>query len=200
MSTPVPGRIAFLLALALCLSSAAVGISAEPQEGDPQSLLGSRIRITPVKGSSLPERIDGQVIGFEGTHLVLASSNGTPSQTVPLTAVHRLEVHHGRKRATKRGFWSGAAIGGVTGAIGGAVYGSYVTLDRDMSANPTGSMLVGGAVGGAVCGLVGGGIGAGIGALFTEDDWRDAPAPRPKAALSLQPTRGGVKVALSVSF
>lgn len=198
MSSAGPRCIVFLLTL--CLSSAVAGVCVEAQERDPESLLGSRIRITRVKGSSLPERVEGRVVGVEGAHLVLARPDGTPSQTVPLTSVRRMEVHQGRKPATGRGFWTGAAVGGLAGAIGGAMWGSYATLDRDMNASPTGSMLVGGAAGGVVCGLVGGAVGAGIGSLFTQDHWRDASVPGPRTTLSLQPTRDGVKAALSVSF
>jgi hypothetical protein len=195
MLIPGPGRIAILLTFGLLLSSAAVGMCA-----DGESLLGSRIRVTTVEGSSLQGQIEGRVVEVAGAHLEVAPPDGTASQIVPLASVRRIEVHHGRKRATRRGFWTGAAVAGVAGGVVGAMYGSYVALDRDSSANPTGSALLGGAAGGAAGGLVGGAVGAGIGALFKQDDWRDAPAPRPRAALTFQPTRHGVKVALSVRF
>jgi hypothetical protein len=195
MSIPGPGRIAILLTSCLLLSRAAVGLCA-----DGGSLLGSRIRVTTVEGSSLPVQIEGRLVEIADAHLEVAPPDGTASQIVPLASVRRIEVHHGRKRATRRGFWTGAAVAGVAGVVVGAMYGSYVALDRDSSANPTGSVLLGSAAGGAACGLAGGAVGAGIGALFTRDDWRDAPAPGPRAALTLQPTRDGVRVALSVRF
>ncbi len=197
MAHPTTRRTTALLTLLLC--SGAMPVAAAPPETAPESLVGWRVRITAREDQPLWERLDGRVTAVEGPNLVIEPTSGEPSRTLqPWRSIHRLDIHRGRRRATREGFWTGAILVGAVGGALGFFAGILSTDGQDR--NALGPAATGFTVGAAVCGLAGGALGAGIGSTIEKDDWGRTEIPRTKTGFSLQPARGGVKVALSVRF
>jgi hypothetical protein len=147
-------------------------------------------------------RIEGTVAEASGPDLVIdVGGVAAERQILSWSGVSKVQVFKGRKRATKTGFWTGAAIAGVAG---GLLVGASVAIlcnTEDTSCSRTGAeILGGGAAGAAAAGLVGGAVGAGIGALFEKDDWQTIHKRRVKTTFAVAPQRDGMSASLSVRF
>ena len=164
-----------------------------PPEGAPASAeqpegveTGARVRVSapplwaqPVVGTLLED-------GPENLSLELPDRDSP--ETVPRSAVVRLEVSRGRKSRAGRGALIGLAIGGAATML--LTFGDYSSdVHGDPNLLAIGAALAGG---GAV-------VGGGIGWTIKADQWEDVPL-RP-VQVSVAPVRGrGLGVAVRLTW
>ena len=138
-----------------------------------------------VVGSS----ISGYVTALDEKSLTL-SRDGGPPIALPVASITSLQMVTGSRRATVKGLWLGAAIGGVLGLA--------AKVDPDYCGGDTGNLCSRGeaigasALGGAVIGTV-------IGVLIKSDRWAPVTlnAFRPNARARRSP---GLQVAVAFRF
>lgn len=183
---------------------AAPALPGASSELSPQFLVGLRVRIATTRRQPPDLRLDGRVLGLDGTHMVIEPADPQkPRVVLPTTSIQRLEIYRGQKRRTLRGFRIGAASVGIPLAVIGGLAALAVCRDAEWNCDggETGKFAIyTAAFGGGVGTAIGGGVGAAIGATTKEDAWRSAKTPLVRPLVSVQPSREGVKVALTFRF
>jgi hypothetical protein len=183
------GRAATAAILALLLAAHDMAWASPPT----QVQVGAKVRITtdrwaeevsPDGDQPEPEsRFVGKVLEIDSSTIAIRSKSSDAPVVIPRSAILRLEVSQGstRLRNTLIGAGIGTAVSlalaaasnsGCEGGLCGIQYAAYPLLGLPI---------------GAVVGLLSGG-----------ERWVDASEPR--VELSLTPSRGGVHVAVSLTF
>lgn len=170
-------------------------------QGDPASLVGSRVRLTTSQVSFAP--LIGRVVSVEGDHIVLERSptddHPPGAVRIALASVESVELSAGRRRNVGKGAWMGGAIGfgvgALLGAAGGAAddecgEGEFFFCDDVTAAEGAGIL---GAVGAAAGALVG----VAVGALTKSERWDEVPAERWSVS---HDARSGVSLAVRFSL
>jgi len=121
--------------------------------------------------------------------LVFDAFVGAAPLSLPLEAVHRIEVVQGQKSR----WLSGMGLGLVVGTVGGAVIGYAATADEP---SLPGIGAVAGLVLGAPVGLLTGGI---VGAFLKTERWQSVPLHDLRATVAPQ-TDGRFALGLSARF
>lgn len=160
------------------------------QEPSRASLLGQKVRITPVDGGPV---VSGTVRVSDDQTLGLVRGPDDDLEYVPFGRIEQLEISLGVRGHTREGFLAGASLGMLAfGAEG-------MALAKEVGESRLEGLLIGAAFGGAAGGLVGGFLGA----VVRSERWRRIPlGPPPDGGigLSVAPTFGrGTLVGLSVS-
>ena len=180
---PIPALFPILCTAASAALAANVSLASPvAAQGDPASLVGSRVRLTTSQVSFAP--LIGRVVSVEGDHIVLERSptDDQPPGAVRITLadVESVWLSAGRRRNAGKGAWVGGVIGFGAGALLGAVGGGAFSECRegefffcdDMS--PAEGAGIFGAFGAGVGALVG----VAIGALTKSERWDEVPAER----------------------
>ena len=161
---------------------------------DPPSVgPGQRVRIVAAAPGVFQGVATGTLVDINPESLTLAEAEGATLR-LPVASVTRIEVSQGRRRGTKRGLLIGAAVG--------LAFAPLIWSDKQMQCGPidnphlcTEAERKGLSVF-MVAALAGGG--AWWGHRKQTEEWRDAPLDHLK--VTVRPTRGGGRVALTLDF
>ena len=148
--------------------------------------VGSRVRVSSPTLSS--GAVVGVLAGVEADAVVLTPRAGDQPLRVVFGAGTKLELSVGRRAQWARGGMMGAAIGAVPGLL--LTFGDYSSDVHGDGPSPA-AVAAMGAVGGAL-------VGSAIGWAIKRDEWREVNLPT--AGVGLVPWRGGVAVAVHISW
>jgi hypothetical protein len=171
--------------------------SATADEG-PRVVPGQRLRVTAAAPGAFTGVTMGTLAKLGPDSLTLIDPERGTVMELPISSIQRLEVSQGRRRHTRKGLLSGAAVG--------IAFAAYVWAR--MSEDPEGCGGRGapyracskGETAAVAATFVAGsaGVGAWRGHRKQTEVWSDSPVERLR--ITVRPERGGGRIALTLSF
>lgn len=167
--TATRGRVAELLAAAaLAAATAALAPGGAEAQQRPDAVAGDRVRVT--TPTLVHWDVEGELLSLTSRTLLVQPRSGGDAISIPRSAVERLRVSEGPRRATLRGAFIGMIVGFAIGEAIVAADRADGELDDacgEQSCRGWGTRFL----------FTGIGIGAGgvVGSRFHHERWRDVP-------------------------
>jgi hypothetical protein len=179
--------------VAAILSASLLAVPAQAADLPATAQPGQRVRIVAAAPGVFQGVATGTLVEVGTDSLTMVQAEGAVLR-LPLLSVTRVEVSQGRRRGTRRGLLFGAAVG--LAMIPAIMSDEDIPCGEFDNVHPCSREERKGI---AAFGVV---FSAGVGAIWgyrkQTEQWRDSPLDHLK--VSVRPTRGGGRVALTMAF